>query len=246
MSIDIKSLLMGKAMGGGGGGGGSSDLVVRNAGFYYQGAGSTTTVFVYCPFAGYNGKYALIAIMHRDTLTAPADCTLIDKTTYESNGVTQYVSVFKAHIDSDLKVYQFIQPAYTRVCNSLWVVENDFQLEKISTTEFDYFAEKCQLKTTDQTFFTFNAVAGSSSYDVAAVADGAWLNQPYVHTSIFPMQSGALNYDSAQTKDLRFFSGLIPSTKTQKTTEIYQTAFASNTTHDPVKAQVVSYTISPA
>ena len=239
MSIDIPSLLMGKAMGGGGGGG-SSDLAVWKVGYVGDGEAVTSTSMNF-NISGYNGKYALLSILHRNELTAPSGCVLLDKTTFEDEGMTQYVSLYKYAITTDTTTLKFTQ-SNGRICGTIWVVGGNYQLEKTDTKEFEYYTAAQAVKTTALSFLTFNAPiaqTSNTSIDVIAYSDGAWLCQPVPHYTAV--------YQFKYTYQLRHFTGIIPPSASEKTSWVKEGAANQNTTiSNNAKAQVCVYSIKPA
>lgn len=242
MNIDIPSLLIGKAMSGGGGGGGTTGgLAVWQVGYFGFGEGKTATSIM-VEIDGYNGKYALISVMHRAALTAPSGCILLDKTTCVKNNSTQYVSVFKASIDSDSASFTFTQDESVRISATAWVIGTNFTLDKFATGEFRYYIEKYNITTSNLSFITFNAPASTTLYtthDFVADSNGVWICQPVPH------YDGYNSYKA--TPQLRHFTGVILATAEERTVWVQEKTPASvDLSSQTSEAQVVTYTISAA
>lgn len=229
MSVKYHDANVGVTLGGGGGGGGQTLIGVYQVG-YFGSAGGTTATSLTVDINGYSGMYALISVMHRDTLTAPADCTLLDFTSYDGGqSLTQYVSVFKCPIDSSAKSLTFTQASSARISATVWALDNDFSLSKTGTYTFQYYMSALTISTNSLSFITFSApyAQTTTSRRVWGVSDGAWLLQPM------------------QTEyQLRHFSGIIPPSTTLKNSTLQQAASASFTVTS--EAEVVVYTVSAA
>ena len=237
--IDIPSLLIGKALGSGGGSGGG--LAVWQVGYFGFGEGKPDTSIT-VEINGYKGKYALISVMHRAALTAPSGCILLDKTTYVNIDTTQYVSVFKASIDSDSASFTFTQDESVRISATAWVIGINFTIDKVATGEFRYYIEKYNITASNLSFVTFSAVNSTSVYtahDFVADSNGVWLCQPVPH------YDGNNTYKA--TPKLRHFSGVIPATAEERTVWVQEKTPASvDLSSQTSEAQVVTYTISAA
>lgn len=224
----------------GGGGSGSSDLAVWKVGYVGNGEAETSTSITF-KINGYSGKYALLSILHRNDLTAPSGCVLIDKTTFEDQGTTQYVSLYKYAITTDTTTLAFTQ-ANGRICGTIWVVSGDYQLEKTDTKEFEYYTTSQNVKSTALSFLTFSAPiaqTSNTSIDVIARSDGIWMCQPIPHYTAA--------YQFKYTYQLRHFTGIIPPSATEKTSWVKQEVVNPNTTiSNNAKAQVCVYSIVPA
>ena len=239
MGIDIKSLLMGKAMGGGGGSGGSV-IQMHRVGAFGTAACEVATG-IQLAINGYNGKYALISVCHRDTLTAPSGCILLDKSEFTYDEFTQYVSLYKMSINSDSLSLTFNQASSARIGATAWVADADFSLSKISTGVFGYYMEKYSISAQGLTFFTFNAPTAQNQYtniDVAADADCAMLCQIPTHHYY---KNGV--WGDEATFQLRHFTGLV---FPNQTTKVWQKNYANMEFNTPTQGQIVAYTISAA
>lgn len=242
--IDVPSLLMGRAMAGEGGGGGSPDLpTIWQVGAFGLGSAPVGTSIM-VDIAGYNGKHALISVMHRDTVTTPSGCTLVDETTYTNGGYTQTVSLYKAAIASDSFSVTFEQASNVRICANAWVVSDDYTLTKKSTDEFAYYQRKQNIAPESDAlvFFTFNATLAQTRYDpldMVAESNGAWICQPWAH---HPLVNGA--FSSGQNiNQLRHFTGIVfPS----QSAWVWQIALPYYDVDTNAEAQLVRYALKKA
>lgn len=208
-------------------------------GGYFPDIATSLTVII----NGFNGKYALISVMHRSELTAPSGCTLLDKTTYEDASFSpitpQYVSLFKIELTSDSVTLVFSQAESNRIGATAWATDRDFNLTNKVVAEFqDYYNTKFDITATAQTFFTFSAfnAQSTSNKDVLAISDGAWLNHATQHIT------AGTTYD--YTYQLRHFTGIIDVPKTCWIQEI--PALSTQPISATSSAQVVTYNIVPA
>lgn len=177
---------------------------------------------------GFNGKYALIAVNHRGTVTTPSGCTLLATQTYTDSGNNQYTSIYKCYVDSASKSITFVQNSSARIGATAWVLDKDFIITLESSSEFQYCHEDAVITSQALTLFTFSAFYAStdSSATMWGKSDGAWI-----------CQTMPLNYA------IRCFSGIIMPTSQIKTTKVrvdYKTAAV--TSH----AQICVYTIAEA
>lgn len=208
-------------------GGGASNIEVRQVGAFGGGAmnaASSLTVTI----NGYSGSYALISVCHRDTVTTPAGCTLLDFTTYTSETFTNYTSVYKCAVDSAAKSITFTQASSARIGATVWVLDRNFTLTKTRTAEFGYYTSELSVESQALTYFTFSApttqTSGSASW---AVSDGAWLCQ-----ALPPAQQ------------LRHFTGIIGPADQTRTSKIKEGTTISVLA--AATAQVCVYTVTEA
>lgn len=231
MGIDILSYALGKAAGGGGGGGGSSGLGVWKVGGFADPAGKTGTSFSFT-INGYNGKWALISVMHRDTLTAPTGCVLLDKSEFCDGSTTQYVSNFKMQLTSDSVTLVFSQASSQRYNVLVWAFDGDYTLEKKDTQTIKAYNEVSHEFTTQElSFVTYSAYSGnttSSSYSLP-MSNGAWI-----------CWEGQII--SVANPAIRHMTGIVPASSSPKSWWINQ--YNSYNATWSINAQVVVYTIS--
>lgn len=208
------------------GGGGASNIEVRQVGAFGSGAmdaKSSLTVTI----NGYSGSYALISVCHRDTVTTPAGCTLLDFATYATKEITNYTSVYKCAVDSAAKSITFTQASSARIGATVWVLDRDFTLTKTRTAEFEYYTSELSIESQALTYFTFSAPFAQDSGRSWAISDGAWLCQ------VFP-----------NAQQLRHFTGFIGPANQTRTSKIKQ-----GTTASPLsisEAQVCVYMVTEA
>lgn len=232
--MDIVSYLMGKAAGGGGSGS-SSSPAIWEVGFFGRDE-MTAAASITVTIDGYNGKCALIAVGHRDVLTAPEGCTLLDKSTFESKGLTQYVSVYKYHITSASESLVFTQASSARIAATVWALDADYSLTKVNTkTETtNIYTTPVEVTTKEFSFVTFNAAYAQQSTGNREwpVSNGVWLNAD--------LSVKLAHYYC------RFYTGIIPASSTEHTVYIGKDTDNTGVRASGEGAQVVIYTIGKA
>lgn len=234
MGIDILSYALGKAAGGGGGGGGSSGLAVWQVGEYGDPSGSLVDMLT-AAINGYNGKWALVSVMHRDTLTAPSGCELIDKSEFDDSGNKQFVSNFKIRLTSDSVSLTFTQATSARMNINVWAFDGEFSLEKTDTQVIKGYNEiSHEFTTQEMSFVTYSAYSGqtsASSYSMP-MSNGAWLI------------AGKHSTHSVLISAYRHMTGIVPASSSPKSWWINQYNGYSATYN--INAQVVVYSIVKA
>ena len=208
------------------GGGGASNIEVSQVGAFGGGAMNAVSSLT-VTINGYSGSYALISVCHRDTVTTPAGCTLLDFTTYTSESTTNYTSVYKCAVDGAAKSITFTQASSARIGATVWVLDRDFTLTKTRTAEFGYYTSELSIESQALTYFTFSAPLAQDSGSSWAISDGAWLCQ------VFP-----------NAKQLRHFTGFIGPANQTRTSKIKQGTTASSQATS--EAQVCVYTVTEA
>lgn len=155
--------------------------VVRKVSYYGDGnATAATSIQV----VGLSSSNTLISVMHRDDLTAPEDCVLLDKSTYTTGQGTQYVSVFKRRA-STAALLTFTQASSARIAATAWAIgypQQDFSLEKLDTQAFELFTGFTYERAKDFLFATVSSLGSTGSTTVYVDADSKnfWLNAPSV------------------------------------------------------------------
>lgn len=208
----------------GSGGGGASNIEVRQVGAFGGGAMNAASSLK-VTINGYSGSYALISVCHRATVATPAGCTLLDSTTYTSEGFTNYTSVYKCAVDSAAKSITFTQASSVRIGATVWVLDRDFTLTKTRTAEFGYYISELSIESQALTYFTFSAPLAQNSGVSWAISDGAWLCQAFPNA-----------------QQLRHFTGIIGPADQTRTSKIKEGTTVSNPATS--NAQVCVYTVT--
>ena len=233
--IDIPSMIIGTTLNNKGGGSFSSPAIWEVGFFGRDEMASAASITV--TIDGYNGKYALIAVGHRADLTAPEGCTLLDKSTFESKGITQYVSVYKHQIASASESLVFTQASSTRIAATVWVLDADYSLTKVDTkTEAtNIYTTPVEVTTKELSFLTFSAIFAQQSISNRewAFSNGAWLC--------------ADDYEGSRYIEhyyCRFFTGIVPACNSEHTILVGKKTDNTGMISVGEGAQIVIYNIS--
>lgn len=200
----------------------STNYALYNMGFFGDPSGPTISS-ISVSINGHQGEYAIICVMHRDTLTPPSGCELLasPKSAYGD----QWVSVYKCYLNSQSVTLAFVQNSNARMCATAWTINTDYSLDYSNTVAFQFYLNDAVIQTTGLTFVVFNSFYAQSSGVSYPVSDGAWICRA--------------NMDVMQ---YRHFSGVIPPTTSQKTTHIKQ---GTNVSPADTYGEIVVYSIIP-
>lgn len=143
---------------------------------YFGDPGGALTNSLEITIAGFSGYYALITIMHRDTITVPQGFTLLDETTFDM----QTISIYKYLVASSSDTLTIQQANAVRMNASVWCVGQDFAITRISRHQASYYVDVLDLTVSNElSLVTFNAYYSSTQSDrYQTDSDGVWLNIP--------------------------------------------------------------------
>ena len=119
----------------------------------YSGDGAATAATSLDVWVGISSGYKLISVMHREDLTTPSDCTLLDKSTYTTSLGTQYVSLFKTTSTGLTGRITFTQASSARISATVWEFSDDFNVEKVDTKEWEIFTTAYNFSSKDFVYY---------------------------------------------------------------------------------------------
>lgn len=124
------------------GGGGSNIKYAGDAYFGDYEGGVTSSLS--CTITGAVGAYAVLVIMHRDTITLPSGWVLIDNKvnpkTSATGNVNQEISIYKKQMVSAQETVVISQASSARMCATSFIFGSDVNISYLQTLEMDDFS----------------------------------------------------------------------------------------------------------
>lgn len=120
-------------------GGGSNIKYAGDAYFgVYEGAVTTS---LNCTITGAVGVWAVLVIMHRDSITLPNGWTLVDNRvnpkTSETGNINQEISIYKKQMVSAKETVVITQASSVRMCATSFIFGSDVNISYLQTLEMD-------------------------------------------------------------------------------------------------------------
>ena len=124
---------------------GSGGSNIKYAGDAYFGDYDGTVVSsLSCTIKGAVGAYAVLVIMHRDSITLPSGWTLVDNRvnpkTSATGNINQEISIYKKQMTAASETVVISQSSSARMCATSFIFGSDINISYLQTLEMDDYS----------------------------------------------------------------------------------------------------------